>query len=124
MICVFLIMLLLLLVSFVFQIRDFYYLSRYKKPYDNTVRCRFRRIHTKERGFKVVECTNIFWNKKFEKLGKHCPSNCRGRRYMDAKDDFETMSSTDIYYIAKKIAYISGTIFSTILVILNIIEKL
>lgn len=78
MICVFLIMIILLLVSFVFQIRDFYYLSRYKKPYDNTVRCRFRRIHTKERGFKVVECTNIFWNKKFEKLGKHCPSNCRG----------------------------------------------
>lgn len=117
-------MLLLFVCSVFFQIRDIIYMSKYEKPDSEEIECHYRYKIKKKNGYTAVECKNKFYCKNFIKNGRVCSVNCRGKKYPDITDSFEMMSSTDIFYRVKKVLFLLGSIFSVILTLLNILDKI
>lgn len=118
------IMMLLLGCSVGFQIRDIVYMSIYERPNSEAIECHYRYKFKKQNGHTSVECRNKFYCKKFERNGRICSENCKGKRYPNIDENFERMSSTDNFYIVKKAMYLVSSILSVLLTILNILDKM
>lgn len=117
-------MLLLLIICFIFQIRDIYFMKEYKRTSNSNFECGYLKRQITKKGYTISECENIFCKKNFEKNKNSCPQKCRGRVYSDAPQNLEILFSSDRFYFAKKIAYLSGTFFAGLLTVLNIMDKL
>lgn len=117
-------MFVLLLICFVFQIRDIYIIKKYKRTNNSNFECGYLKKQVNKKGHTISECENMFCNKNFQKNNNVCPSKCRGHIYSDAPQSLELIFSADNFYYAKKIAYLSGTFFAGLLTILNIIDKI
>ena len=123
-VCLLLLMVVLLVVCFIFQVRDIYIMKKYKRTDNAEFVCGHLKRQTNRKGYTISECENPLCREAFKKNNDDCPSNCRGRIYSDAPQSLEMIFSADKYYCAKKIAYLSGTVFSSVLTILNIIDKI
>lgn len=114
----------LFILSLVFEIRELYYLSTAQRPDTDQEGCLFKRLETDSNGLVSATCRNKFYSKKFNKNGKRCPMRCLGQTYKDCNNNFETMTKTDKYFMAKKMLCMLSTILGMILTFLNIIDKL
>lgn len=111
----------LFILSLIFEIRELYYLATSQRPDTDQEGCLFKKLDSDSNGLVSATCRNKFYSKKFNKNGKRCPMRCLGQTYKDCNNNFETMTKTDKYFMAKKMLC---TILGMILTFLNIIDKL
>ncbi len=118
------VMFVLLLICFVFQVRDIYIMKKYKRTDNTNFKCGHLKTQINRIGHTISECGNVFCCDKFKENDNNCPSNCQGRIYSDAPNNLELIFCADNFYCTKKIVYLSTTIFASILTILNIIDRI
>lgn len=123
-VCLLILMFVLLVICFIFQVRDIYIMKKYKRTDNDRFECGHLQRQTNRKGYTISECENPLCREAFKKNNDNCPSKCRGRIYADAPQSLEVIFSADNFYCAKKIAYLIGTVFSSVLTILNIIDKI
>ena len=114
----------LFILSLIFEIRELYYLATSQRPDTDQEGCLFKKLDSDSNGLVSATCINKFYSKKFNKNGKRCPMRCLGQTYKACNNNFETMTKTDKYFIAKKMLCMLSTILGMILTFLNIIDKL
>lgn len=117
-------MFILLFICFVFQVRDIYIMKKYKRTDNINFECGHLKKYVNKKGHTISECENMFCEKDFKKNNNICPLKCPGHVFSDAPQSLELIFSADRFYCAKKIAYLSGTVFAGLLTILNIIDKI
>lgn len=118
------IIILLFILSLFFEIRELYYLAKFQRPDTDEEGCLFKRLSSDSNGLVSANCRNKFYSNKFNKNGKRCPKRCLGQTYKNCNDNFETMTRTDRFFMAKKMLCMLSTILGMILTVLNIIDKL
>lgn len=114
----------LFMILLIFEIRELYYFKNYQRPETDEEGCLFKKIKSGKNGITIGTCTNKFYSKKFKENGDSCPKRCNGQTYLDCVYNFETMTRTDKYFIAKKVLGMLGSILGIILTVLNIFDKI
>ena len=100
----------LFILSLIFEIRELYYLATSQRPDTDQEGCLFKKLDSDSNGLVSATCRNKFYSKKFNKNGKRCPMRCLGQTYKDCNNNFETMTKTDKYFMAKKMLCMLSTI--------------
>lgn len=115
---------LLFILSLFFEIRELFYLSRFQRPDTDEEGCLFKNLNTDSDGFASEKCRNKFYSKKFKKNGERCPARCLGQTYKDCNNNFETMTRTDKYFMAKKMLCMVSTILGLVLTVIKIVNEI
>lgn len=118
------ILFLMFLASIAFQIRDWIYISKYQQPINPNIECNYYYKKLLDNGFTIAECKNKYYCKKYIKNNEQCPLKCYGKKYLGTADNFEIMSSTDAWFVVKRLILSIGTILGMILTVINVVEKL